>query len=119
MLNSLEVTGRAATHVRDVAELGCLLQSPAAAALLEMRNAARTAGIELEVVSGFRDFNRQLAIWNDKFNGRRALLDPAGEALNAEELYEFALIDAILTWSALPGASRHHWGSEVDVIDMA
>jgi LAS superfamily LD-carboxypeptidase LdcB len=29
------------------------------------------------------------------------------------------LIDAILIWSALPGASRHHWGSEVDVLDAA
>ena len=29
------------------------------------------------------------------------------------------MIDAILTWSALPGASRHHWGSDIDVIDAA
>ena len=26
---------------------------------------------------------------------------------------------AILHWSALPGASRHHWGTEIDVIDRA
>ena len=25
----------------------------------------------------------------------------------------------ILEWSALPGASRHHWGSEFDVFDLA
>ncbi len=24
---------------------------------------------------------------------------------------------AILRWSALPGASRHHWGTEIDVFD--
>src|SRR5262249_40592845 len=35
------------------------------------------------------------------------------------ELYESALIDAILLWSALPGASRHHWGTDIDVIDRA
>jgi D-alanyl-D-alanine carboxypeptidase len=35
------------------------------------------------------------------------------------DLHESALIDAILIWSALPGASRHHWGSEIDVIDAA
>jgi hypothetical protein len=29
------------------------------------------------------------------------------------------IIEAILCWSALPGASRHHWGSEIDVIDHA
>ena len=26
-------------------------------------------------------------------------------------------IEAILPWSALPGASRHHWGTDVDLID--
>jgi LAS superfamily LD-carboxypeptidase LdcB len=26
---------------------------------------------------------------------------------------------AILRWSALPGASRHHWGTDVDVYDLA
>jgi hypothetical protein len=29
------------------------------------------------------------------------------------------LVEAILCWSALPGASRHHWGSDIDVIDRA
>ena len=27
--------------------------------------------------------------------------------------------DAILLWSALPGASRHHWGTDFDVFDRA
>ena len=26
-------------------------------------------------------------------------------------------VDAILWWSALPGASRHHWGTDFDVMD--
>jgi len=29
------------------------------------------------------------------------------------------LIDAIVCWSAVPGGSRHHWGTEIDVIDRA
>jgi hypothetical protein len=29
------------------------------------------------------------------------------------------IVGAILHWSALPGASRHHWGTEIDVIDRA
>ncbi len=119
MLNLFEVTGRAATHVRDVAEPPCRAHPRAAAALLDMRNAARTAGIELKVVSGFRDFNHQLAIWNAKFKGERPLLDALGAPLNHADLYEYELIDAILTWSALPGASRHHWGSDLDVVDAA
>ncbi len=118
-MNIFEVTGRAATHVRDVAEPLCRAHPQTAAALLGMRNAARTAGIELNIVSGFRDFNHQMAIWNAKFSGRRPLLDAAGEPLKHSDLYEYELIDAILTWSALPGASRHHWGSDLDVIDAA
>jgi LAS superfamily LD-carboxypeptidase LdcB len=30
---------------------------------------------------------------------------------------EEALVRSILMWSALPGASRHHWGTEIDVVD--
>ena len=119
MLNFLEVTGRAATHVRDVAALGCCVHAQARQALLALREAARTAGIDLHIVSSFRDFNRQLVIWSGKFSGTRPLLDAAGKPLNPTDLYENALIDAILLWSALPGASRHHWGSDLDVIDRA
>jgi len=119
MLNSLEVTGRAATHVRDVADLKCCVHTAAVEALLAMRDAAGRTGIDLRIVSAFRPFERQLAIWNAKFNGERPLLDAAGEPIEPAQLYESELIDAILTWSALPGASRHHWGSELDVIDAA
>jgi len=119
LLNSLEVTGRAVTHVQEVGDPKCVLHARAAEALIAMRNEARTAGIELNVVSAFRDFNHQAAIWSAKFNGQRPLLDASGAEMNHADLYESALIDAILTWSALPGASRHHWGSEIDVIDAA
>ena len=118
-LNSLQVTGRAATHVRDVADPPCVLHPCAAEALRSMREEASGAGIELYVASAFRDFNRQLAIWSAKFNGRKALLDPGGVEIVHAELHENALIDAILIWSALPGASRHHWGSDLDVLDAA
>ena len=30
---------------------------------------------------------------------------------------EADIVEAILVWSALPGASRHHWGTEIDVYD--
>jgi LAS superfamily LD-carboxypeptidase LdcB len=115
----MQVTGRVATHVRDVADPPCVLHPRTAEALLSMRAEAKQAGIDLYVVSAYRDFNRQLAIWSAKFNGRRPLLDPSGAALDHAKLHESALIDAILIWSALPGASRHHWGSEVDVLDAA
>jgi LAS superfamily LD-carboxypeptidase LdcB len=118
-LSGLELTGRARTHVHEVPELRCLLHPQAAAALLAMRAAAAHAGIDLMPVSGFRDFARQLAIWNDKYSGARPLLDRAGRPLAADTLDEGGRVAAILIWSALPGASRHHWGSECDLIDCA
>src|SRR5260221_46315 len=116
-LSGLELTGRARTHVRELAELGCPLHPLAATALQAMRAAAAGAGIDLVPVSGFRDFERQLAIWNGKFSGARPLLDRADRPLAAEALSEAERVAAILVWSALPGASRHHWGSDCDLID--
>ena len=116
-LSPLELTGRARTHVRTVPELDCELHPTAAAALVAMRSAAAHDGIDLQPVSGFRDFERQLAIWNSKFRGERALLDTDHQPLRAADLNEAQRVAAILVWSALPGASRHHWGSDCDLID--
>jgi LAS superfamily LD-carboxypeptidase LdcB len=119
MLNPQELTGRAATHVREVAALASRLHADAIEAVLQLREAAASVGIELTIVSSFRDFARQTAIWNGKYRGERPLLDRAGQPLDASTLDERAKVDAILVWSALPGASRHHWGSDFDVIDRA
>ncbi len=119
MLSSLELTGRARTHVADVPELGCALHPAAADALAALRSAARAAGIDLAVVSGHRDLARQVSIWNAKFRGERPLLGRDGAELERCGLTERELVDAILHWSALPGASRHHWGTDADVIDRA
>ena len=118
-LSPLELTGRARTHVRMVARFGCALHPQASEALLALRAAAALAGIDLQPVSGFRDFWRQLAIWNEKFSGARALLDSRGVPLDATGLDAAQRVAAIMTWSALPGASRHHWGSDCDVIDRS
>ncbi len=116
-LSPLELTGRAQTHVQSVAELGCVLHPAAASALLALRAAAGQEGLDLQAVSGFRDFKQQLAIWNGKFSGARALLSAQNRPLQAAELGEAERVAAILVWSALPGASRHHWGTDCDVID--
>jgi len=119
-LNSFELTGRAATHVRDVSGLAAIRLHPQVhAALAGMREASVAAGIELEVVSGFRDFQRQSGIWNGKFRGERPMLDAAGQPLEVGKLDDAQRVSSILIWSALPGASRHHWGTDFDVIDRA
>ncbi|HNR21953.1 MAG TPA: M15 family metallopeptidase [Steroidobacteraceae bacterium] len=119
-MNALELTGRARTHVIEVPQLRCIVHHDVVAPLLALCAAARSeAGIELAPVSSFRDFERQREIWNAKYRGERPLLDRRGEPLDALALAPDARIDAILAWSALPGASRHHWGTDIDVIDRA
>ncbi len=112
-----ELTGRSRTHVVTVADLGCALHVHAVAPFLNLRRAAHADGFDLRPVSGFRDFDRQLAIFNGKFSGTRPLLDGAGRVIDAALLAPRERIEAILRWSALPGASRHHWGTDVDLID--
>jgi LAS superfamily LD-carboxypeptidase LdcB len=119
MLDSKQLTGQIASHVVEVPELRCTVHAEAAGALRALVAAARADGIDVEVVSSFRDFERQRSIWNGKYRGERPLLDRAGRQLNRAGLDEGALVTAILLWSALPGASRHHWGTDVDVIDRS
>ncbi|MGB6449638.1 MAG: M15 family metallopeptidase [Steroidobacteraceae bacterium] len=119
MLDTLQLTGRARTHVQPIPELGLSLQRDTAQALLGLRAAARADGIDLAAVSGHRDLGRQVAVWNSKFRGERQLLDRRGAELERARLSDREAVDAILIWSALPGASRHHWGTDVDVIDRA
>lgn len=85
--------------------------------LEEMALEAKKAGFELVVCSGFRSFERQLEIWNGKVTGKLSVLDSKGNPVNREGLSSEGLIHSILRWSALPGTSRHHWGTDFDVID--
>jgi LAS superfamily LD-carboxypeptidase LdcB len=81
-----------------------------------MRTAAEE-GFDLVPQSSFRDFARQLSIWNAKWNGTATLTDTDGRPLEAAQLSPGERLRAILHWSAVPGASRHHWGTDVDLID--
>jgi len=94
-----------------------MLHAAAVRPFLAMREAAALAGFDVVPVSSFRDFGRQRAIWNAKFRGERRALDRAGRPLDILTLDAGARVETILLWSALPGASRHHWGSDVDVAD--
>jgi len=118
-MNEPELTGRARTHIIELDQPRCMLHYEAVTSFLAMRDAAADAGIDLEARSSFRDFDRQLLIWNRKWTGERALLDRQGGLLECDRLTDAQRLDAILCWSAIPGGSRHHWGSDVDVIDAA
>jgi LAS superfamily LD-carboxypeptidase LdcB len=116
-VNPGELTGQLRTHVAAVAEPDCILHAQVIAPFLNLRRAALADGFDLVPLSSFRDFSRQLAIWNAKFSGAKPLYAADGAALDASALAPQARIDAILLWSALPGASRHHWGTDIDLID--
>lgn len=79
--------------------------------------AARAAGFGLAIASAWRGFDRQLAIWNGKASGDRTVLDAAGLPLDIARLTPDELLFAILRWSAIPGCSRHHWGTDLDIYD--
>lgn len=95
------------------------LHPAAADAFRRLQARAADAGFSLQPVSCHRSFERQLAIWNAKAEGRRPVLDAHGCALDRMRCDDWAWAQAILRWSALPGASRHHWGSDLDVFDSA
>ncbi|MDV5171188.1 M15 family metallopeptidase [Photobacterium rosenbergii] len=80
-----------------------------------LKEAANKAGFDLQIASAFRPFERQLLIWNNKYSGKRPLLDSNSQPIDPSSLTELEKIHAIMRWSALPGASRHHWGTDIDV----
>jgi LAS superfamily LD-carboxypeptidase LdcB len=98
---------------------GVRLHPAARSAFLALREAARTDGFDLRVVSGHRSFERQALIWNGKARGERAVLDAVEAPVDVLALAEARRVDAILLWSALPGCSRHHWGTDMDLVDFA
>lgn len=79
---------------------------------LKMWAAAQKDGIQLRIISATRNFQAQKGIWEAKWTGGRkvggqdlskAIPDPAQRALK------------ILEYSSMPGTSRHHWGTDIDL----
>lgn len=73
----------------------------------KMRIAAQEDGIDLVAVSGYRSFERQKKIWNRKY---KRFTETQG--LSPKEA-----IKKIIAYSTIPGTSRHHWGTDLDIID--
>ena len=112
-----QLTGKSADHITCIEDLRCELHLGVKAAFLDMRAAAQAQGIDLVAASAYRTFERQLLIWNAKYTGERPVYDAAGVALDMRSLDPGARIEAIVRWSAVPGSSRHHWGTDLDLID--
>ncbi|NLB63469.1 MAG: M15 family metallopeptidase [Fibrobacter sp.] len=82
-----------------------------------LQKRARQAGYNLTAASAWRSFERQLAIWNGKALGKIPVYDRHSQAMDLSGLDDEQKVAAILIWSALPGTSRHHWGTDIDVYD--
>ena len=104
-------------HADFVDYQGHLLERETAKALGQMALAASRDGIKIEVCSGYRDFSRQLKIWNDKAQGKRTVLDQDSQPVELKHKSDKEILELIMLWSALPGTSRHHWGTDIDVYD--
>jgi LAS superfamily LD-carboxypeptidase LdcB len=117
-MNKHVLTGQTKNHLKMVQE-GLWFIPEVAEAYLDMCSAALKDGLEILVVSSYRSFNDQLSIWNRKFNGLLDILDLNEAKVDIKNLKALEKIEKILYWSALPGGSRHHWGTDMDVIDGA
>lgn len=72
----------------------------------KMQKAAKLEGINIQVVSGYRSYDRQKTIYNAKYH-----------RFTNQGMTPADAIAEILKYSTLPGTSRHHWGTDMDIID--
>lgn len=73
----------------------------------EMWKAAKKDGVTLNIISSTRNFDKQKKIWEDKWERF---------ATQAPKPIDRAL--KILEYSSMPGSSRHHWGTDIDLNDL-
>ena len=83
-----------------------LLEKEVQIAFNLMKEDAAKNGIQISVVSGYRSFKRQTQIWNRKY-----------KKYESQGLEPDAIFDKIVEYSTVPGTSRHHWGTDIDIID--
>ncbi|MFN8700255.1 MAG: M15 family metallopeptidase [Flavobacteriales bacterium] len=83
---------------------GMYLRSEVLTAFQAMRDSAKKDGVNLIILSATRPFNHQKSIWEKKWNrSKYAGWSDAEKALD------------ILKYSSMPGTSRHHWGTDLDI----
>ena len=106
-------------ELMDSPLLACRVHRQVLEPLHYLAQRTASAGFIFKVASSYRSFARQLLIWNNKARGLRPVLNDAGAVIDLNALSARDKVFAILRWSALPGASRHHWGTDIDVYGAA
>jgi D-alanyl-D-alanine carboxypeptidase len=92
------------------------LRKDAYQAFLAMYRHALNDGIQLQITSATRNFNSQKTIWEAKWTGARLLAGGENVAQTTPDPKERAI--KILHYSSMPGSSRHHWGTDIDLNNL-
>lgn len=79
---------------------------------IKMYEAAKKVGINLYIVSATRNFYSQKWIWEAKWTGIRKV---NGKNLSVSVPNANKRAKTILLYSSMPGTSRHHWGTDIDI----
>ncbi|GGX21657.1 M15 family metallopeptidase [Aquimarina muelleri] len=82
------------------------LRKEAYEAFLKMKVAASKSGFKIKVVSSYRSYAHQNRIWERKY-----------KKFTTEGLSPIEAINKIIEYSTIPGTSRHHWGTDLDIVD--
>ncbi len=85
---------------------GYKLRKEAHEAFEKMRIAASKNGFKIKVVSSYRNYAHQNRIWERKY-----------KKFTSEGLSPIEAIRKIIEYSTIPGTSRHHWGTDLDIVD--
>lgn len=72
-------------------------------AFIRMFNDAKKDGFRLVIISATRNFDYQKRVWENKWKSLPDTMSDFNKTLK------------ILKFSSMPGSSRHHWGTELDL----
>lgn len=92
---------------------GLYLRKDTYDAFIKMNHHAAKDGIRLQIRSATRNFYAQKSIWEAKWTGERLI--EGGEDLSKTTPDPKARALKILRYSSMPGSSRHHWGTDIDL----
>lgn len=94
---------------------GMYLRKDTYEAFQQMYNAALKDGVRLTIISATRPFGHQKRIWEAKWQGKRKV---SGRNLPPVVKDPEKRAKLILMYSSMPGTSRHHWGTDIDLNDL-
>lgn len=97
-------------------QTGMYLREEVLEAFRLMQQAAEKDGVSLQIISAFRGFERQKNIWENKWTGRQNL---AGSKKATDIANPVERAREILKYSSMPGTSRHHWGTDIDINSLS